>query len=109
MTSPTPSAPKNSLRILFGIMVVLQFILLMDFIIEPDETSALNRLFYFIQEQRSALLLAQLFGCAILFVDAVVRFDHLKHRWLYCIGIGLLVYHWMFQMFVHFLSSSYLV
>ena len=109
MTSPTPSAPQNSLRILFGTMVVLQFLVLVDFIIEPNETSALNALFHFIQEQRSALLLGQLFGCAILFVDAIIRFDHLKHRWLYCIGIGLLVCHWMFQMFVHFLSSSYLV
>lgn len=109
MTSPNASAPQNSLRILFGTMVVLQFILLVDFIIEPDEASILNALFHFIQEQRSALLLAQLFGCAILFVDAIVRFDHLKQRWLHCIGIGLLICHWMFQMFVHFLSSSYLV
>ena len=109
MTSLTPSAPQNSLRILFGTMAVLQFLVLVDFIIEPNETSALNALFHFIQEQRSALLLGQLFGCAILFVDAIIRFDHLKHRWLYCIGIGLLVCHWMFQMFVHFLSSSYLV
>lgn len=109
MTPPTTSAPKNSLRILYGTMIVLQLILLAEFIMESDTRSILNALFHFIQDQRSALLLAQLFGCAILFVDAVVRFDHLQHRWSHCVGIGLLVCHWMFQMFVHFLSSSYLV
>jgi len=108
MANKPPSAPTSALNILYSFMVLAQVILIVEFFVVPQNMGFAGALFNLIENQRSGLILLQLFGCAILFVDAVVRFDHLKNQWIHCIGIGLLACHWMFQMFVHFLSSSYL-
>lgn len=108
MANKALSEPANAIRFLYGFMACIQIILMIEFVIEPKGMISSSALFSLIQHQRSELLLFQLFGCAILFVDAVLRFDFLKNKWLHLTGIGLLICHWMFQMFVHFLSSSYL-
>ena len=101
-------APANALRILYGFMVCLQTIVMIEFLAEAQSVISSGTIFSLIEDQRSGLLLLQFFGCAILFVDAVLRFDFLKYKGFHLAGIGLLICHWMFQMFVHFLSSSYL-
>ena len=106
-TNPV-SAPNRSLQLGYITVAILQAVLVCEFLYDSSTTGVVNDLFQLIDEQRSGLLLAELFALGILFVDAVVRFDQLKRRWAHCIGIAFFACHWMFQMFVHFLSSSYL-
>lgn len=63
-----------------------------------------------IEEMRSGVMLAEFFGTAVLFVDVVTRFDrmHPKRKWLHCIAVACCMIGFVFQFFVHFLSSSYL-
>ena len=100
--------PANTIPVLYGFMACFQIILMLEFVIDPQGMISSSAFFKLIEDQRSGILLLQLFGCAILFVDAVLRFDFIKKKWFHLAGIGLFICHWMFQMFVHFLSSSYL-
>jgi hypothetical protein len=108
MATNPASAPNRSLQFVYASMAILQVVLVCEFIFDSSTFGMVNDLFQLIDEQRSGLLLAELFALGVLFVDAVVRFDQLQRRWAHCIGIAFFACHWMFQMFVHFLSSSYL-
>tara|TARA_B100000768_G_scaffold176481_1_gene189287 strand:- start:1290 stop:1619 length:330 start_codon:yes stop_codon:yes gene_type:complete len=108
MDTNQTSGPSRSLKVLYGMSAIVQIIVILEFLLSPNESDFLTDFFQFIDQRRSGLLLAQLFACGVLFVDAVLRFDSLKFRWAHCLGIAFFACNWMFQMFVHFLSSSYL-
>jgi len=55
-------------------------------------------------------LLAQAIGCVVLFVDMVIRFDHLAERrrpW-HLTGVALCSISWCCQFFIHYLDSALL-
>lgn len=58
---------------------------------------------------RGAIMLIQLFGIAVLFIDYVTRFDEIKRQFWQGLAVGTCMIGWLFQMFVYFLDSAYLV
>jgi len=59
---------------------------------------------------RGAIMLVELFGIAVLFVDVVTRFDELNPKWkvLHCITVAACMIGYILQFFVYFLDSAYL-
>jgi len=58
---------------------------------------------------RGAIMLIQLFGIAVLFIDYVTRFDEIKRQFWQGLAVGTCMIGWLFQIFVYFLDSAYLV
>ena len=58
---------------------------------------------------RGGIMLTQAFGIAVVFIDYVTRFDDIKHPWLRGFAVGLCMIGWLFQLFIYFLQSTYLV
>ena len=58
---------------------------------------------------RGAIMLIQLFGIAVLFIDYVTRFDEIKRQFWQGLAVGTCMIGWLFQVFVYFLDSAYLV
>jgi hypothetical protein len=60
-------------------------------------------------EVRGAIMLIQVFGIAVLFIDYVTRFDELSHPFWQGLAVGTCMIGWLLQIFVYFLDSAYLV
>jgi hypothetical protein len=58
---------------------------------------------------RGGIMLVQAFGIAILFIDYVTRFDEINRPFLHGLAVGSCMIGWIFQVFVYFLRSTYLV
>ena len=53
---------------------------------------------------RGAIMLIQLFGIAVLFIDYVTRFDEIKRQFWQGLAVGTCMIGWLFQIFVYFLT-----
>ena len=91
----------SALNVLFIALVSLQFLFLLELAVDIDLPALLV-------EHRSAWLLAEFLGTAVLFVDMVVRFDdlHPRRKPIYLTGIAGCAMGWCFQFFVHYLDSA---
>ena len=94
---------STSLNLLFFVMLVSQGIFLFEMFSDVEFGSIF-------QNHRGGWLLAQAVGCVVLFVDMVIRFDHLAERrrpW-HLTGVALCSISWCCQFFIHYLDSALL-
>lgn len=99
---------KLLLHLTFAVLLVLHAIFLWATFLPnvlPDIIEAIDQT---LDTQRPAVMILELFGAGILFVDMVTRFDELlpSRRVAHVILVAFLGIDWIFQLFVYFLHSS---
>lgn len=99
---------KSLLLITLTTMVGFQILFFWNEFLEPWTPIWVQGIDSSMNEVRSTIMLIQVFGIAVLFVDYVTRFDEIKHPFWQGLAVATCMIGWLFQMFVYFLDSAYL-
>ena len=99
---------KSLLLITLTTMVGFQILFFWNEFLEPWTPIWVQGIDSSMNEVRSTIMLIQVFGIAVLFVDYVTRFDEIKHPFWQGLAVATCMIGWLFQMFAYFLDSAYL-
>ena len=96
------------LKLTFAILFLLHFIFLWVTFLPNVLPQVIGTIDSALDSQRAIVMIAELFGFGILFVDMVTRFDDLnpKRRVWHVVAVAFLGIDWIFQLFVYFLDSA---
>ncbi len=100
---------NSLLLITLACMVSFQLFFLWNEFLETWTPSWIQSIESSMDEVRGAIMLIQVFGIGVLFVDYVTRFDDIKRPFWHGLAVGTCMIGWLFQVFVYYLDSAYLV
>lgn len=99
---------KRLLQFTFALLLVLHALFLWKTFLPNLGASVIGAIDSVLDEQRALVMIIELIGAGILFVDMVTRFDELPAKWRvwHVVAVGFLLIDWLFQLFVYFLDSA---
>lgn len=108
MDAQGPQSDRMFLHLTFAILLVLHTIFLWATFLPNVLPAFIEALDQTLDTQRPVVMIAELFGAGVLFVDMVTRFDelHPKRRLAHVVAVAFFIIDWIFQLFVYFLDSA---
>jgi hypothetical protein len=103
-----PSSDRLLLHLTFAILLALHAIFLWATFLPDVLPAFIKAIDQTLDTQRPVVMIAELFGAAVLFVDMVTRFDelHPKRKVWHVVAVAFFGLDWIFQLFVYFLDSA---
>ena len=110
MKNSSSKPAQIELKSLFACMLLVHSLAWIEALGSESMVNFFSFAFEMMSDHRGLLLLFELFGTAILFVDMVIRFDFIAKPWRFwhVFGVAFCAISWCFQLFVHFFDSAYL-